>query len=128
MNQSNGISGKGIACFVLFLVVVFGIYIAISASQKTSVQSNLDAAMSALKQSVSDTSRAQINEGIKKGSAQATYDYAKRRYNGDPLQMLVYLSEAYIEDGVIDDYEKAYLDQVSKAVQQALESIATTTP
>lgn len=104
--------------FVFFLV---GFVIALAVSGISSLvnanpKRRLEEAVGGINVTLSDKAKSDINKGIEAGKADAAYDYAMHIYDGDPVEVLGYLEDEYLEDGVLDDSEYAHMKEVTEQI------------
>ena len=104
--------------FVFFLV---GFVIALAVSGISSLvnanpQRRLEEAVGGINVTLSDKAKSDINKGIEAGKADAAYDYAMHMFDGDPVEVLGYLTDEYLDDGVLDDSEYAHMQEVTEQI------------
>ena len=104
--------------FIFFLIgfIIATVASGISSLVNANPQRQLAQTFGNGKSGLSDKSRSEIDKGIEAGKANAAYDYAMHMYDGDPVEVLGYLADEYLEDGVLDDSEYANMQEVTEQI------------
>lgn len=103
----------------IFFFVGFGLALIVSGISSlinANPQRRLEEAVGGINLTLSDKAKSDINKGIEAGKADAAYDYAMHIYDGDPVDVLGYLADEYLDDGVLDDSEYAHMKEVTEQI------------
>ncbi|MBQ8313668.1 MAG: hypothetical protein IJ438_01030 [Clostridia bacterium] len=108
---------------IILILLVFGIGLVINATQENDAQ-QMERVLGNLGGNTTKESNQKVSEGIEKGKAAANYDFAMEYYPNDPVKRLTFLTEQYLEDGMISDAEEPYLQKATKQAQDYVESLS----
>lgn len=103
----------------IFFFVGFGLALIVSGISSlinANPQRRLEEAVGGINLTLSDKAKFDINKGIEAGKADAAYDYAMHIYDGDPVDVLGYLEDEYLDDGILDDSEYAHMKEVTEQI------------
>lgn len=103
----------------IFFFVGFGLALIVSGISSlinANPQRRLEEAVGGINLTLSDKAKSDINKGIEAGKADAAYDYAMHIYDGDPVEVLGYLEDEYLDDGILDDSEYAHMKEVTEQI------------